>query len=90
MTPITEQHRKAAAEVAAELHWRFNLTTTSADVIAAILARWWPEQTGVEKCKCGKAEAAPLHGCPFAEEIHNSDRQCDCCSVCTRECAMDI
>jgi hypothetical protein len=42
MTPITEQHRKAAAEVAAELHWRFNLTTTSADVIAAILARWWP------------------------------------------------
>jgi hypothetical protein len=40
MTPITEQHRKAAAEVAAELHWRFNLTTTSADVIAAILARW--------------------------------------------------
>jgi hypothetical protein len=54
MTPITEQHRKAAAEVAdyiddsADYGWNpeaggWERDKISIDAIAAILARWWPE-----------------------------------------------
>jgi hypothetical protein len=52
MTPITEQHRKAAAEIVehvGELYggrdFMGRLITSKADpaAIAAILARWWPE-----------------------------------------------
>jgi len=35
--------------------------------------------------------AAPLHTCPFKEEIKNdSTTLCDCCSSCRQECLWDI
>lgn len=38
---------------------------------------------------CGNL-ASPSHTCPFSEEIHNDDTECNCCPSCTHECAMDI
>lgn len=41
------------------------------------------------KCRCGdKGNSA--HICPYAKEINDSDRECNCCSECTHQCAMDI
>jgi len=41
-------------------------------------------------CK-GKGIAEYDHSCPFAEEINGDfDSLCNCCEICTHECAMDI
>lgn len=35
--------------------------------------------------------ALPLHTCPYASEIHEDDTTlCECCEMCSYECAMDI
>jgi hypothetical protein len=49
------------------------------------------EQNDESKCKgCGKNPAQEEHTCPFAEEIHNDTRTCNCCDKCAYECAMEI
>lgn len=43
--------------------------------------------------KCQSCEVQParaLHECPFAAEIHNDFKQCDCCEKCTHQCCMEI
>jgi hypothetical protein len=42
-----------------------------------------------DKCnRCGKE--AVYGTCPFAEEINNEIRECNCCEDCRYECRMDI
>lgn len=41
------------------------------------------------KCSCG-SDGRKSHTCPFKEEINNSFSECNCCKMCTHECAMDI
>lgn len=38
---------------------------------------------------CGK-EGREGHTCPYAQELHNNDAECHCCSGCTQDCANDI
>ena len=40
-------------------------------------------------CK-GKGIAQESHTCPYAEEIGNDLTECNCCDLCTGDCAMDI
>jgi hypothetical protein len=40
--------------------------------------------------KCHK-QGESIHGCPYAEEIHNDYKaRCNCCRKCQYDCAMDI
>ncbi len=39
---------------------------------------------------CQKNQANGSHTCPYAEELHGSDHECNCCDRCTHGCAMDI
>lgn len=45
-----------------------------------------------KKCqKCGKPVDGCLHSCPFAEEMSDDySENCNCCSECSGDCAMDI
>lgn len=41
-------------------------------------------------CKCG-GDGTEYHTCPFSEDVHgDSTTLCNCCSICTRNCAEDI
>ena len=35
---------------------------------------------------CNHNEATKLHGCPFAEEIHDDNTECNCCEECMTDC----
>jgi len=39
---------------------------------------------------CGKIDCTVLHTCPLAEEIYDSKKLCNCCDICTKECANSI
>lgn len=54
------------------------------------LAKQVAKLSGVTLCKCGSEPGAEPHKCPFAWEIHNNDRLCNCCTGCTRQCGMEI
>lgn len=41
--------------------------------------------------RCRKNEAAPVHLCPYLEDIEgDAETLCDCCDECARECSDDI
>lgn len=44
------------------------------------------------RADCQNEASKERHGCPYAAEIHDDDREdyCDCCDDCTQECALDI
>jgi hypothetical protein len=48
-----------------------------------------PRPKKVPPCKCG-AKGQPDHTCPYATEINEDDRKCNCCDECAYQCAMDI
>lgn len=50
------------------------------------------KEVSLEKmCKCGVNPAEPLHECPYQADVNNDpDSLCDCCEVCTQQCADDI
>jgi hypothetical protein len=48
-----------------------------------------PELIFTPCCKCGRPPLDP-HECPFASEIHNDPRECDCCEACIQECGEAI
>jgi hypothetical protein len=57
------------------------------DNVAAILRRGYC--TG-GRCG-GKGIGQEDHTCPFSEEINeDTTTLCNCCNICTYECAMDI
>lgn len=40
-------------------------------------------------CNCG--ELSGVRGyCPYAREINEEEKECDCCPTCREQCAMDI
>jgi hypothetical protein len=39
---------------------------------------------------CKSAPAKDPHSCPYNEEMGGLNRQCNCCSDCTRRCAEDV
>lgn len=39
---------------------------------------------------CKKNPAMEDHECPYADEINDDHRKCNCCADCQHECAMDI
>ena len=41
------------------------------------------------QCTCAMEDIEP-HICPYAQEINNSDEECNCCEYCEDQCAMDI
>ncbi len=43
----------------------------------------------LQACKCNGPGLEP-HPCPYAQEINNDDRECNCCDGCRHECLMDI
>jgi hypothetical protein len=47
------------------------------------------EDEDEKNCKCGD-EAGEDHPCPYSQEIHGDDRECNCCEFCTQQCAMEI
>jgi len=42
-----------------------------------------------EKCTCDE-ESHEYHSCPYASEINNEERECNCCPHCHQQCADDI
>jgi hypothetical protein len=43
------------------------------------------------RCTCDENRDAPLHPCPYQEDVHNNPEPCcTCCDYCVGECAMDI
>ena len=60
------------------------------------IGREMMEEAGVQvvvvnaKCKCGERGSDDPHTCPFAEDVHRSSVECNCCDACAAECAMDI
>ena len=40
--------------------------------------------------RCKTEQAIPDHTCPYAQEIHNDDKLCNCCDDCQYNCAMEI
>jgi hypothetical protein len=42
-----------------------------------------------DTCKCGR-DATELHRCPYKAEGNDSTTLCNCCDVCSQNCADDI
>lgn len=42
------------------------------------------------RCRCGEEVDGNMHPCPFRQEIHGCDEECNCCADCQYQCAMDI
>lgn len=44
-----------------------------------------------ERCQgCRYGHARELHECPYNSEMGGLKKECNCCSECTRSCAMDV
>ena len=41
--------------------------------------------------RCKKADAKPIHPCPYESEIHdNTGPNCTCCDECATQCREDV
>lgn len=46
---------------------------------------------GIEMCPtCGNNPKGDKKICPFSTEIHNTERECECCDQCRYQCSMAI
>ena len=42
-----------------------------------------------DRCTCDEHEW-DLHPCPYQQDIHGDNRECNCCPYCEQQCADDI